>query len=159
VSRPSGDAGSAVVEFVSLAVLLMLPVIYLVLTLGRLQAAAFAVEGASREAARSVATAPDAQTGERRAATAVALALSDQGFGGPGDPAPVVSVECSQQPCTSPETLVRVTVEVDVVLPAVPGFLDGVVPVRVPVSASGATVVDRFAVSATGSAPTGSARP
>lgn len=142
--RPTGDGGSAVVEFVSLAVLLMIPVVYLVLTVGRVQAAAFAVEGASREAARSVATAPDDDVGERRAATAVALALSDQGFGRAGDPAPAVDVTCSQQPCTTPETLVRVTVEVEVVLPAVPGFLDGAVPVRVPVSAAAVTVVDRF---------------
>lgn len=122
----------------------MVPVIYLVLTVGRVQAAAFAVEGASREAARSVATAADDAAGQQRAATVVDLALSDQGFGRPGDPAPVVAVTCSQQPCTTPETLVRVTVAVDVVLPAVPGFLDGVVPVRVPVSASAVTVVDRF---------------
>lgn len=143
--RPRGDTGSAVVEFVSLAVLLLVPVIYLVLTVGRVQAAAFAVEGASREAARSVAAAPDDATGARRAATAVQLALSDQGFARPGDPAPGLSVDCSASPCTAAEGLVRVTVEVDVVLPGVPGFLDGVIPTRVPVSAHGVAIVDRFA--------------
>lgn len=143
--RPSGDAGSAVVEFVSLAVLLLVPVIYLVLTVGRVQAAAFAVEGASREAARSVAAAPDDATGARRAATAVQLALADQGFARPGDPSPSISVDCSTSPCTVAEGLVRVTVEVEVVLPGVPGFLDGVIPTRVPVSAQGVAVVDRFA--------------
>jgi len=145
VRRPAGDSGSAVVEFVTLAVLLMVPVIYLVLTVGRVQAAAFAVEGASRAAARSVAAAPDDATGARRAATAVELALNDQGFDRPGDPAANVSVDCSTSPCTVAEGLVRVTVEVDVVLPGVPGFLDGVIPTRVPVSAEGVAVVDRFA--------------
>lgn len=140
------------VEFVSLAVLLMVPVIYLVLSVGRVQAAAFAVEGASREAARSVAAAPDEATGSRRAATAVQLALGDQGFGRPGEPQPTVDVRCSASPCTTPETLVRVTVELDVVLPGVPAFLDGVIPTRVPVSAHGVAVVDRFAGQAAPSA-------
>lgn len=143
--RPAGDGGSAVVEFVTLAVLLMVPVIYLVLSVGRVQAAAFAVEGASREAARSVAAAPDDASGARRAATAVRLALSDQGFGGSGDSPPVVVVRCSTTPCTQAEGLVRVSVEIEVVLPGVPRFLDGVVPARVPVRAEGVAVVDRFA--------------
>lgn len=143
--RPSGEAGSAVVEFVSLAVLLMVPVVYLVLTIGSVQAAAFAVEGASREAARLAASAPDDETGTRRVLTAVDLALTDQGFGGPDDPQPAVEVLCSASPCTQPEGLVRVTVEVEVVLPGVPAFLDGVIPARVPVRAEGVAVVDRFA--------------
>jgi len=145
VTRPNGDGGSAVVEFVTLAVLLMVPVIYLVMAVGRVQAAAFAVEGASREAARSMATSPDDATGSRRAATAVDLALSDQGFGGPGEPAPLVRAECSKSPCALPESLVRVTVELEVVLPGVPAFLDGVIPTRVPVRAQGVAVADRFA--------------
>ena len=143
--RLGGDGGSAVVEFVTLGVLLLVPVVYLVVSIGRVQAAAFAVEGASREAARLVASAPDDETGSRRAATAVALALSDQGFGRAGDPDPDVTVVCSTTPCTQPETLVRVVVRLDVVLPGVPGFLDGAIPTRVPVQAEGVAVVDRFA--------------
>ena len=45
----TADEGSAVVEFVTLGVLLLIPVIYFVLVMGQLQAAAFAVESASRE--------------------------------------------------------------------------------------------------------------
>ncbi len=53
--RPAGrvgDEGSAVVEFVGLVVVLLVPLVYLVLVVGRLEAATFAAEGAAREAAR-----------------------------------------------------------------------------------------------------------
>jgi hypothetical protein len=43
-----------------------------------------------------------------------------------------------------PETQVRVTVEIAVVLPGVPAFVDAVVPTRVPVRATGESVVERF---------------
>ena len=78
--RFADDRGSAVVEFVTLAVLLLVPVVYLVLSLGRVQAGAFAVEGASRDAARIVASTPDEESAARRVAAAVQLALHDQGL-------------------------------------------------------------------------------
>ncbi len=43
------DRGRAVVEFVFLGVLLLVPLIYLVMVIGRIQAAAFAVSTAARE--------------------------------------------------------------------------------------------------------------
>lgn len=140
----SDDSGSALLEFLTLGVLLLVPVVYLVLCLGRVQAAAFAVEGASREAARVLASAPDQERARRQVDAVVTMALRDQGLAGADDPAPDVTVECSDQPCTVPETQVRVTVEVDVVLPGVPAFVDAVVPTRVPVRAVAESVVERF---------------
>lgn len=139
------DRGSALLEFLTLGVLLLVPVVYLVVCLGELQGAAFAVEGASREAARVLAAAPDEEEAARQVDAVVAMALRDQGLAQDGDPAPVVTVECSQNPCTVPETQVRVTVEVEVVLPGVPAFIDAAVPARVPVRATGESVVERFA--------------
>ena len=55
-ARDPGEEGSAVVEFVALAVLLLIPIIYLILTVGRLQAASYAVSTAAREAARAYVT-------------------------------------------------------------------------------------------------------
>lgn len=138
------DSGSALLEFLTLGVLLLVPVVYLVLCLGRLQAAAFAVEGASREAARVLASAPEEDEAARRVDAVVAMALRDQGLAGADDPAPQLRVECSDQPCTAPETQVRVTVEVDVVLPGVPAFVDAAIPARVTVRATGQSVVERF---------------
>jgi Flp pilus assembly protein TadG len=137
------DAGSAVVEFVTLGVLLLVPVVYLVIALGRVQAGAFAAEGAAREAARVFSAAPDQPTAERHAHAAVRLALHDQGFR-EVDPAQALAVHCEQDPCLQPQAQVRVRVQVDVVLPGVPRFIDVLVPTRVPVRAEAVAVVDRF---------------
>lgn len=143
--RQGSDEGSAVLEFLTLGVLLLVPVVYLVVSLGRFQAASFAVEGASREAARVLASAPDQEQAARQVDAVVALALRDQGLAGPDDPAPVVTVTCSTEPCTAPETRVRVAVELEVVLPGVPAFVDAAIPTRVTVRADGDSVVERFA--------------
>jgi hypothetical protein len=142
--RLTGDDGSAVVEFVTLGVLLLVPVVYLMLTLGRIQAAAFAAEGAAREAGRVFVTADDEVSGIQRIRVAVLLAARDQGFDDV-DPATAVTVECSASPCLRPESRVTVRVELVVVLPGVPAFVDTVVPTRVPVRAESVSVVDRFA--------------
>lgn len=139
------DRGSAVVEFVVLGVLMLVPVIYLVLCVSRLQAAAFAAEGGAREAARVVAApgARDGRAGDARAV--VALALEDQGFEASRGR---LEVRCSGEPCSAPGSLVRTTVTVDVDLPGVPAVLSGVVPTRVPVVATGSATGDRFAAAA-----------
>jgi len=78
VRRPTREEGSAVIEMVGLSVLLILPVVYLVLSVVRVQAASFAATQAAREAGRAFATASDSAAGLRRADAAVALALRDQ---------------------------------------------------------------------------------
>lgn len=143
VRRHRGDEGSAVVEFLGVALLLLVPVVYLVLVLGRMQAAAFAVDGAAREGARGFVTAETAQSAAPRAATAVALALEDQGI----DPAAApeaLTITCTTTPCLTPGGTVTATVEVDVPLPGVPGFLQGSVPLSIPVSATASATVDTY---------------
>ena len=140
----SAEEGSAVVEFVTLGVLLLIPVIYFVLVMGRLQAAAFAVESASREGARVLTSAANEEEGAARLATVVDMALADQGFEPPDDPAPTVSVTCEAEPCLTPEATVTVLVEVEVVLPGVPAFVDGLIPSHVAVNADAVAVVDRY---------------
>ncbi|HET9655940.1 MAG TPA: pilus assembly protein [Kineosporiaceae bacterium] len=136
------DRGSAVVEFVTLGVLLLVPVVYLVLTLGRIQAAAFATDAAAREAARTFTTAQDEATGRVRAFAAVRLGLLDQGF--ETDPVAAVRIVCRQTPCLVPEGRVAVEVSVDVVLPGVPGIVDRIVPTHVTVRSTQIGVVDAF---------------
>jgi hypothetical protein len=68
-----------VVEFVWLAVLLMVPLVYVVLTAVSIQRAAFGVTAATRDGARAYATAGSDAEGERRAEQAMALAMHDQG--------------------------------------------------------------------------------
>jgi hypothetical protein len=78
-SRLRRDDGSALVEFTWLAILLMIPLVYVVLAAVSVQRAAFATTAAAREAGRAYATASSDQEGEQRAEAAVALAMHDQG--------------------------------------------------------------------------------
>ena len=145
--RAGADEGTAVLEFLAVTVLLLVPVIYLVLMLGRLQAATFAADSAAREAGRAFTTSTGADDGARRAVAAVALALDDQGFDDV-DPAAALTLDCSNEPCLTSGGSVRVTVTFDVQLPGVPAFVQSVVPLAVPVSAEQVTPVPRFAATA-----------
>ncbi|HYO20081.1 MAG TPA: pilus assembly protein, partial [Dermatophilaceae bacterium] len=78
------QSGSAIVEFVFLAVLMMVPLFYLVMVLARLQAGAYGVSAAAREAGRAYVTAPVVPQARARAESAAALAFADQGFEGGG---------------------------------------------------------------------------
>ena len=59
VRRGRAEGGSAVVEFVFLAVLLVVPLLYLVMTVSRVQAGSYAASTAAREAGRAFVTARD----------------------------------------------------------------------------------------------------
>ena len=143
------DQGSAVIEFVTLGVLLLVPLVYLVITLGRLQAASFAADAATREAARAFTTASTEQSGRDRVLSAVRLALADQGFD--QDPARAVQVRCSATPCLSPGARVTVQVSVDVPVPGIPGFVDRLAPTHFTVRSAQLAAVDAFRP---GAAPT-----
>ena len=71
------ERGSAVVEFLGVTLVLLLPLVYLVLTLGQIQAAAFAAEAAARESGRVLSHEADLPTAAARAQTAVELAFGD----------------------------------------------------------------------------------
>lgn len=140
------DAGSAVVEFVALGMLLLLPLVYLVVALSRIQAASYAVDGSARAAARAFTTAGTVEDGTVRAAAAVRIGLQDQAFD--VDPAGVMTLTCSAAPCLTPQARVEVVVAVEVVLPGVPAFLDAAVPAHVTVSSRHTETVDRFRLTA-----------
>ncbi len=144
LTRVSGDAGNAQVEFLGVALVLILPVLYLALTLGRIQAATFAVEGAAKESARAFVTADSVAEGQVRAGVATSLALSDQGF---EDvlPSDVLELSCSSDPCLAPGSEVVAVVRYDVGLPFVPTGLRSWVPLSIPVQAVHTSPVDRYA--------------
>ena len=128
------DSGNAIVEFLGAALLLLVPLVYLVLVLGRLQAATFATAGAAREAAR-------AYTVAETAVASAGLALADQGFVDAS--AQSLDVACSAA-CLTPGSEVAVSVEVRVPLPFVPPFVRHVVPLEIPVRAASTAVVDDY---------------
>lgn len=139
-TRLSDEGGTAVIEFVWLAILLLIPLIYLVLCLARLQAGSYAVTQGAREAGRAFVTAEDDASAQARASAASAIAFEDQGFGGQGD----LSVECTASPCLSPGESVTAETTVHVPLPLVPAFLGDVVPLEIPVSATQVAPVPEY---------------
>jgi hypothetical protein len=140
--RLRSDAGSAIVEFVWLAVLLMIPLVYVVLAALSVQRSAFASTTAAREAARAYATAGSDAEGEQRAEAAVAMAMHDQGV--TWMPQGRV-IECGD--CTfAPGSAFSVDIRTTVALPFVPGWLCGERCVAgIPISAHHRERIDCFA--------------
>lgn len=136
------DSGSAVVEFLGVAILLLVPLVYLVLTLGQVQGAVFAAEGAAREAGRIIARAETWSAGVARARASVGLAFADQGV--TVDGAQALRLSCEADPCLTPGAQVVVEVSAAVGLPGIPEVVRGVVPAEVPVAAEYVVAIDEF---------------
>jgi hypothetical protein len=134
------QAGSAIVEFVFLAVLMLVPLFYLVMVLARLQAGAYAVSAASREAGRAYVTAEVPGQAPARAHSASGLAFADQGFKSEGS----IEIGCDGSPCLRPEGRVQVKATLWVPMPLVPAFFATIVPLQIPISATHVATVDRF---------------
>ena len=77
-STPDPDAGRAVIEVIFLGVLLLIPALYILISLLRLQATSFAVSQAARDAGRAVDSAPTITEGIDRAQRITAIDLADQ---------------------------------------------------------------------------------
>ena len=141
-SKPApatGEQGSAVVEFTFLALLLMVPLVYFIITMGQIQGGSFAVVGAADQAAKVYVSQPDGQSAQRAAEQAALVALAD--YGHPAGYAQI-STSCDPVDCQAAGTAVTVTVSLRVPLPFVP-FSD----VRLnatEVNASSTQLVGRF---------------
>lgn len=111
------ERGSAVVEFTFLSLLLMVPLVYFIITVGQLQGGSFAVVGAADQAAKIYVAQPDPSSGQAAAEQAVLLALADYGH-----PAANARIETSCQPadCMAAGSAVTITVHLAVPLPFVP---------------------------------------
>ena len=74
------DTGSAVIEFVFVAIVIMVPLMYLIAAVATVQRAQLAVSQAARDAGRAFATSDTAAQAGPRVEAAVRLALADQGL-------------------------------------------------------------------------------
>lgn len=121
--RRRGDRGSALVELSWLGVLLVLPVVWIVLSVFEVQRGAFGVTAAARAASRAYVLAPNDATGLRRAREAARVALADQGVA----VVPRVRVTCTPYPgdCHGGGSVVTVAVHSAVALPLMPPVLGG----------------------------------
>ncbi|HET6167316.1 MAG TPA: hypothetical protein VFE07_10850 [Marmoricola sp.] len=127
------ERGTAIVEFVWLAILLLVPLLYIVLAVFDTQRTAYAASAAARSASRAFVTAPDPETGYARAQAAARLAFSDQGI---DDVAFRLTITCRPAPgqCLSPGSVVSAEVHSAADLPLMPTALGGDTP-RIAVAA------------------------
>ena len=139
----AGDSerGSMLVETAFLLVLVMLPLFYLVGTLGRLQAGAYAVSAAAREGGRTFVASADDPSGHAAASSAASMVLDAHGFTAQEGN---ITVVCEASPCLTPGGVVRVDAVVTVELPLIPDFLRGALPTSIPMSSSHVAPVDEF---------------
>jgi Flp pilus assembly protein TadG len=117
LAEEDGEEGSAVVEFTFLALLLMVPLVYFIITVGQIQGASFAVVGAADQAAKVFVAQPNADAAQAAAEQAVLLALADFGH---DTTSARVSTRCDPADCQAAGTAVTVTVNLSVALPFVP---------------------------------------
>ncbi|MFC6287867.1 hypothetical protein ACFP3Q_09655 [Nocardioides sp. GCM10027113] len=121
------ERGSAVVELIWLGILLLVPVLWIVLSVFEVQRGAFATSGAARAAGRAFVLAPDAAAGHARAQAVAGQSLADQGV--PDQPWRL-TVSCAPVPsdCHRAGSVVTVVVHSRVDLPLLPEALGGDAP-------------------------------
>ncbi|APF33477.1 hypothetical protein [Microbacterium paludicola] len=132
--RHRADDGSASLEFLTAGLILLVPVVYLIVSLGIVQSHTFAAQAAARHIARAVATATDVAQADTRA-EAITRAIAAE-YGMAADDL-ALAVECSGSgPCPRAGEIVRITARTDAVLPLVPPVLGLDRLARVPIEAS-----------------------
>jgi hypothetical protein len=123
--------------------ILLLPLVYLVLTMSAVQAGSFAVDGASRQAVRVYVQSRDKGSAEAAAERAIHFALADYGI---DSAAASVSIVCSPLPgtCLHRDGTVSITIGVSVALPLLPAALTGSGPLAVSLQSTATEQVSRF---------------
>lgn len=140
-SSISSERGSASLEFLTVGMILLVPLVYLVLAVAAIQAGALAVEGAARQAARVAVMAGDQASADAAVDRVVRVALADYAVEAA---AASVTVDCDVD-CAEPGSRVHVTVTARITLPLVPDLLSLDRVGSVPIAASATQTVSRFA--------------
>jgi hypothetical protein len=126
----AGERGSALVEFVFVALVVFVPLIYIIAGFSALQRGVFASTAAAREAGRAIGTAPDALTGLARAERAAQLAVEDQSVAATDVQVAYAAAggDCANSggytPTLAPGEEFSVCVTVTVRIPFLPEFVD-----------------------------------
>ncbi len=125
--RGRDERGTALVEVTWLSILLLLPLVYVVLSVFEVQRSAFALSAATRAAGRAYTLAPSQAEGEARARAAAAVALEDQGASLKRGR---LELSCEPDPrdCLSPGSVIHVRMVYPVALPLMPDALGGNTP-------------------------------
>lgn len=138
------DNGSASLEFITVGLLMLVPLVYLVIALAAIQAGALAVEGAARHAARVFVISGNESQAAARAERAIRFALADAHI--PSEPHVTVTCEPRPSDCLTRHGTVTVRVSVIVPLPLMPATIAADVPLGVTLEASATQQVSRFRI-------------
>lgn len=127
MTRRRHQDGTAIVEFVWLAILLLVPLLYVVLAVFETQRASYAASAAARSASRAFVTSPDQATAYARAQAAARLAFGDQGIP-TADFALVITCRPDPDRCLTPGSVVAAEVRSAAALPLMPTALGSNTP-------------------------------
>ncbi|MDQ0729014.1 TadE family protein [Microbacterium sp. W4I20] len=136
------DDGSAALEFITVGVILLVPLIYLVIALGTIQEQTLGAEAAARHTARAIAMASDVDTAAARGEAVLDGIIDEYGL----DPDAVdLSLSCTPAgvECPSAGATLIVTVIARVRMPLVPPVLGLDRAASVEVQATAAQKVSR----------------
>lgn len=128
----SRERGSASLEFIVVALGVLVPILAVTVSTAALQNAQFAATEISRQGVRAFAQAPTVVTGKATVRRIARLTMSD--FGIPGTAR--IAVSCVPTNCRAQGALSRLTTTVTVTLPIVPALPGLDVLRRIPINAT-----------------------
>jgi Flp pilus assembly protein TadG len=136
-----GERGSAALEFILVGLLMLVPLVYLIVSLGLIQGQSLGAEAAARHIARAVSTATDTADAQGRADAVLAAVAEEYGLDDVD-----MSIGCTPAGTSCPRAgaTLHVTVRTAVTLPLVPPLLGLEDIAAVPIEATGAHKVSRF---------------
>ncbi len=137
------ERGSAALEFIVGGVVLLVPIVYLVVALGNVQAQALGVESAARHVARAVASAESTHDADARAAAVLDAIVAEYDIDADALEVDVSCVDAARE-CPAAGATVRVAITASVALPLVPPVLGLDQATRVGVESSAVQKVSRF---------------
>jgi Flp pilus assembly protein TadG len=129
--RASDDDGNAIIEFVFVAVVVLVPLVYLIVAVAVVQRSRLATTNAARDVGRAVATSDRLADAPARAQAALRIALANQGLAPPDVQLRFVppGADCQAGASESPVLTAGAEFQVCVIrhqpLPAVPTILSG----------------------------------
>ncbi len=139
----TNDDGSAPLEFITVGVILLVPLVYLVITLGAIQETLLGAEAAARHTARVIGQAEDRASAAANGDAVLASVIDEYRM----DAQSVeVSITCTPAgtECPSAGATVIVTVSAHVSLPFVPEIFGLDRATRIPLQAAAAQKVSRL---------------
>ncbi|MEV7607891.1 TadE family protein [Microbacterium sp. NPDC089320] len=137
------DDGSAALEFITVGVILLVPLVYLIIALGAIQEQTLGVEAAARHVARTIALAPDPATA---AATSERVLADVSGQYGIDEGSTGLTVTCfpAGAACPSAGAIVTVTITASVALPLMPAVFGSDTAAAIGVEGSAVQKVSRL---------------